>query len=98
MHIEIEIILKWSCLKIENPINISGEKWLQVYNSCSLPVSVQKSHDMFQITTSDVTGVHIIAFRRTKQLDLSGNVVTPPEHLSTVKVDIFLVLLRMVYK
>ncbi|KAI0209330.1 Nodal modulator 2 [Lamellibrachia satsuma] len=42
-----------------------------------------------KITTSDVTGVHIIAFRQMKQLDLSGNVVTTPEFLPSVKVILY---------
>ena len=35
---------------------------------------------------SDLTQVNIIAFRRMNQLDLSGNVITPHEFLSTLKV------------
>lgn len=35
---------------------------------------------------ADVTGVDMIAFRRMNQMDVSGNVVTQPEFLNTLKV------------
>lgn len=40
----------------------------------------------FQVGSSDIEGVNIIAFRQINQFDLSGNIVTSPEHLPTLSV------------
>ena len=42
--------------------------------------------NVFQIDSSDHTGVNIIAFRRMNQMDVSGNVVTADDYLSSLKV------------
>ncbi len=41
---------------------------------------------LITVTDSNVSSVNIIAFRRMNQLDLSGNVVTSQEFLSSLKV------------
>ena len=41
---------------------------------------------VLQVEDSDLSNIHIIAFRRMNQMDLSGNVVTDPKHLPTLKV------------
>jgi len=42
--------------------------------------------DSLQVESSDFIGVNIIAFRRMNQMDISGNVITDPENLPTLKV------------
>ncbi|KAK3103627.1 hypothetical protein FSP39_020627 [Pinctada imbricata] len=44
---------------------------------------------ILSIENSDYKDVDIIAFRRINQMDISGNVVTPDEHLSTLKVRLY---------
>jgi len=41
-----------------------------------------------QLSTGDVTGVKIIAFRQSSQMDISGNVVinSSSDHINTLKV------------
>lgn len=41
------------------------------------------------VESSDFHGVDMIAFRRMNQMDISGNVVTAPEFLSTLKVRLY---------
>ncbi|XP_052805284.1 nodal modulator 1-like [Mya arenaria] len=41
------------------------------------------------VENSDFTGVNIIAFRRMNQMDISGNVITDPEYLNTLKVRLY---------
>ncbi|KAG7268727.1 hypothetical protein CRUP_012871 [Coryphaenoides rupestris] len=41
------------------------------------------------VGNSDIEGVNIIAFRQINQFDLSGNVVTSPEHLPTLSVKLY---------
>lgn len=38
----------------------------------------------FKVGSSDIEGVNIIAFRQLNQFDLSGNIITLPEHLPTL--------------
>lgn len=45
-----------------------------------------------QAKDKDIEGIHIIAFRRMNQLDITGNVVSPPEHLPHLKVNIITVM------
>ncbi|KAM8842505.1 BOS complex subunit NOMO1 [Synchiropus picturatus] len=42
-----------------------------------------------EVDHSDIDGVNIIAFRQINQFDLSGNVVTSPEHLPTISVKLY---------
>ncbi|XP_061684858.1 BOS complex subunit NOMO1 isoform X2 [Syngnathoides biaculeatus] len=42
-----------------------------------------------EVGSSDIEGVNIIAFRQINQFDLSGNVITPPEHLATLSVKLY---------
>ncbi|XP_019744926.1 nodal modulator 1 [Hippocampus comes] len=42
-----------------------------------------------EVGSSDVEGVNIIAFRQINQFDLSGNVITSPEHLTTLSVKLY---------
>ncbi|KAJ3615361.1 hypothetical protein NHX12_018928 [Muraenolepis orangiensis] len=42
-----------------------------------------------EVGNSDIEGVNIIAFRQINQFDLSGNVVTMPEHLPTLSVKLY---------
>ncbi|XP_038675302.1 nodal modulator 1 [Scyliorhinus canicula] len=42
-----------------------------------------------QVDSSDIDGVNILAFRQINQFDLSGNVITSPEHLSTLRVVLY---------
>ncbi|KAK0146111.1 Nodal modulator 1 [Merluccius polli] len=46
-------------------------------------------HRSLQVGNSDIEGVNIIAFRQINQFDLSGNVVTSPEHLPTLSVKLY---------
>ena len=39
---------------------------------------------MLQVGNSDIDDVNIIAFRQINQFDLSGNVITSSEYLSTL--------------
>uniref|UniRef100_A0A4W6C5R6 NODAL modulator 1 n=1 Tax=Lates calcarifer TaxID=8187 RepID=A0A4W6C5R6_LATCA len=41
------------------------------------------------VGSSDIEGVNIIAFRQINQFDLSGNVITTPEHLPTLSVKLY---------
>uniref|UniRef100_A0A3P9MQJ9 Nodal modulator n=1 Tax=Oryzias latipes TaxID=8090 RepID=A0A3P9MQJ9_ORYLA len=41
-------------------------------------------HRAIEVGNSDIEGVNIIAFRQINQFDLSGNIVTSPEHLPTL--------------
>ncbi|XP_032896163.1 nodal modulator 1-like [Amblyraja radiata] len=42
-----------------------------------------------QVEGSDIDGVNILAFRQINQFDLSGNIITSPEHLSTLRVVLY---------
>ncbi|XP_078097035.1 BOS complex subunit NOMO1 isoform X2 [Mustelus asterias] len=42
-----------------------------------------------EVDSSDIEGVNILAFRQINQFDLSGNVITSPEHLSTLRVVLY---------
>ncbi|XP_048407987.1 BOS complex subunit NOMO1 [Stegostoma tigrinum] len=42
-----------------------------------------------EVDSSDIDGVNILAFRQINQFDLSGNVITSPEHLSTLRVVLY---------
>ena len=42
--------------------------------------------DCAQVEDQDFTDVHIIAFRRMNQMDISGNVITAEEYLASLKV------------
>ncbi|XP_077461040.1 BOS complex subunit NOMO1 [Stigmatopora argus] len=42
-----------------------------------------------EVGSSDIEGVNIIAFRQINQFDLSGNVITSPEHLATLSVKLY---------
>ncbi|CAL8358775.1 unnamed protein product [Boreogadus saida] len=46
-------------------------------------------HRSLEVGNSDIEGVNIIAFRQINQFDLSGNVVTSPEHLATLSVKLY---------
>ncbi|XP_063064130.1 BOS complex subunit NOMO1 [Engraulis encrasicolus] len=46
-------------------------------------------HRPIEVASSDVEGVNIIAFRQINQFDLSGNIITPPEHLSSLWVKLY---------
>ncbi|GBN80464.1 Nodal modulator 2 [Araneus ventricosus] len=50
--------------------------------------STPKEH-LFKVTEGDITGVRLIVFRYYGQLDVSGNVVTSQEYLSTLKVRLY---------
>lgn len=78
---------------------IRGSRWvfssqvslLHLYNELYIP---------FQVGSSDIEGVNIIAFRQINQFDLSGNIITSPEHLPTLsvgrlKLGIFVFLLKL---
>lgn len=41
-----------------------------------------------QVENEDLVNVNIIAFRRLNQMDISGNVITPNEFLSHLKVSV----------
>uniref|UniRef100_A0A665SYM1 Nodal modulator 1-like n=1 Tax=Echeneis naucrates TaxID=173247 RepID=A0A665SYM1_ECHNA len=41
------------------------------------------------VGSSDIEGINIIAFRQINQFDLSGNVITSPEHLPTLSVKLY---------
>ncbi|KAL4624511.1 nodal modulator 1-like [Arapaima gigas] len=43
-------------------------------------------HRSIEVGSSDIEGVNIIAFRQINQFDLSGNIITSPEHLPTLSV------------
>ncbi|XP_068100865.1 BOS complex subunit NOMO1-like [Hyperolius riggenbachi] len=47
------------------------------------------SYRAIEVGNSDVDNVNIIAFRQINQFDLSGNVITSPEHLSTLLVKLY---------
>ncbi|XP_007891916.2 nodal modulator 1 [Callorhinchus milii] len=42
-----------------------------------------------EVGNSDIDGVNILAFRQINQFDLSGNINTSPEHLSTLRVVLY---------
>lgn len=46
-------------------------------------------HRTIEVASTDIDGVNIIAFRQINQFDLSGNVITSPEHLPTLSVKLF---------
>ncbi|XP_061085827.1 BOS complex subunit NOMO1 [Conger conger] len=46
-------------------------------------------HRSVEVRNSDIEGVNIIAFRQINQFDLSGNVITSPEHLPTLWVKLY---------
>ncbi|XP_061578826.1 BOS complex subunit NOMO1 [Cololabis saira] len=46
-------------------------------------------HRTIEVGSSDIEGVNIIAFRQINQFDLSGNIITSPEHLSTLSVKLY---------
>ncbi|KAG7485675.1 nodal modulator 1-like [Solea senegalensis] len=46
-------------------------------------------HRAIEVGSTDIDGVNIIAFRQINQFDLSGNVVTSPEHLPTLSVKLY---------
>ncbi|KAG9337622.1 hypothetical protein JZ751_028379 [Albula glossodonta] len=46
-------------------------------------------HRSVEVGSSDIEGVNIIAFRQINQFDLSGNVITSPEHLPTLWVKLY---------
>ncbi|KAL5020566.1 hypothetical protein ScPMuIL_003458 [Solemya velum] len=50
--------------------------------------AVPKSH-LVTVEKADVTGMNIIAFRRMNQMDISGNIVTQQEYLSTLKIKLY---------
>uniref|UniRef100_A0A8C5HDQ8 Nodal modulator 1-like n=1 Tax=Gouania willdenowi TaxID=441366 RepID=A0A8C5HDQ8_GOUWI len=41
------------------------------------------------VGSSDIDGVNILAFRQINQFDLSGNIITTPEHLPTLSVKLY---------
>ncbi|XP_065096075.1 BOS complex subunit NOMO1 [Paramisgurnus dabryanus] len=47
------------------------------------------SHKTIEVGNSDIEGINIITFRQINQFDLSGNVVTSSEHLSTLWVKLY---------
>ncbi|CAN9509958.1 unnamed protein product [Ophioblennius macclurei] len=46
-------------------------------------------HRAVEVGSSDIEGVNIIAFRQINQFDLSGNIITSPEHLPTLSVKLY---------
>uniref|UniRef100_A0A8D3A306 Nodal modulator 1-like n=1 Tax=Scophthalmus maximus TaxID=52904 RepID=A0A8D3A306_SCOMX len=46
-------------------------------------------HRAIEVGSTDIGGVNIIAFRQINQFDLSGNVITSPEHLPTLSVKLY---------
>ncbi|KAM7418652.1 hypothetical protein PAMA_015993 [Pampus argenteus] len=46
-------------------------------------------HRAIEVGSNDIGGVNIIAFRQINQFDLSGNVITTPEHLPTLSVKLY---------
>ncbi|KAM4584395.1 BOS complex subunit NOMO1 [Odontesthes bonariensis] len=46
-------------------------------------------HRDIEVGSDDIEGVNIIAFRQINQFDLSGNIVTSPEHLPTLSVKLY---------
>ncbi|CAB1453575.1 unnamed protein product [Pleuronectes platessa] len=46
-------------------------------------------HRAVEVGSDDIEGVNIIAFRQINQFDLSGNVITSPEHLPTLSVKLY---------
>uniref|UniRef100_A0A3Q3IUZ5 Prealbumin-like fold domain-containing protein n=1 Tax=Monopterus albus TaxID=43700 RepID=A0A3Q3IUZ5_MONAL len=46
-------------------------------------------HRAIEVGSSDIEGINIIAFRQINQFDLSGNVITSPEHLPTLSVKLY---------
>uniref|UniRef100_A0AAQ5YP00 Prealbumin-like fold domain-containing protein n=1 Tax=Amphiprion ocellaris TaxID=80972 RepID=A0AAQ5YP00_AMPOC len=46
-------------------------------------------HRAIEVGSSDIEGVNIIAFRQINQFDLSGNIITSPEHLPTLSVKLY---------
>uniref|UniRef100_A0A8C1HMP9 Nodal modulator n=1 Tax=Cyprinus carpio carpio TaxID=630221 RepID=A0A8C1HMP9_CYPCA len=45
-------------------------------------------HKTIEVGSTDIEGINIIAFRQINQFDLSGNVITSPEHLPTLWVNL----------
>ncbi|KAF6716052.1 Nodal modulator 1 [Oryzias melastigma] len=58
-------------------------------------IEVPQHHSLYQkqlycqVGNSDIEGVNIIAFRQINQFDLSGNIITSPEHLPTLSVKLY---------
>ncbi|CAB1344572.1 unnamed protein product [Coregonus sp. 'balchen'] len=46
-------------------------------------------HRSIEVGSTDIVGVNIIAFRQINQFDLSGNIITSPEHLPTLSVKLY---------
>ncbi|CAL9700722.1 unnamed protein product [Knipowitschia caucasica] len=46
-------------------------------------------HRAIEVGSNDIEGVNIIAFRQINQFDLSGNIITSPEHLATLSVKLY---------
>ncbi|XP_076872142.1 BOS complex subunit NOMO1 [Brachyhypopomus gauderio] len=46
-------------------------------------------HKVIEVGNSDIEGVNIITFRQINQFDVSGNVITSPEHLPTLWVKLY---------
>ncbi|XP_007258520.3 nodal modulator 1 [Astyanax mexicanus] len=46
-------------------------------------------HRTIEVGSTDIDGVNIIAFRQINQFDLSGNIITSPEHLPTLWVKLY---------
>uniref|UniRef100_A0A8C2G883 Nodal modulator n=1 Tax=Cyprinus carpio TaxID=7962 RepID=A0A8C2G883_CYPCA len=46
-------------------------------------------HKTIEVGSTDIEGINIIAFRQINQFDLSGNVITSPEHLPTLWVKLY---------
>ncbi|XP_034542714.1 LOW QUALITY PROTEIN: nodal modulator 1 [Notolabrus celidotus] len=46
-------------------------------------------HRAIEVGSNDIEGVNIIAFRQINHFDLSGNIHTSPEHLSTLSVKLY---------
>ncbi|KAI7807708.1 BOS complex subunit NOMO1 [Triplophysa rosa] len=46
-------------------------------------------HKTIEVGNSDIEGINIITFRQINQFDLSGNVITSPEHLPTLWVKLY---------
>ena len=51
----------------------------------------------FQVVKEDMANVNIIAFRRMNQMDISGNVITQLEYLSSLKVSFTHISLYQLY-
>ncbi|XDV36118.1 hypothetical protein PO909_005962 [Leuciscus waleckii] len=46
-------------------------------------------HKTIEVGNTDIEGINIIAFRQINQFDLSGNVITSPDHLPTLWVKLY---------